>query len=135
MRNGQLAVNAITTRVLAILLTVGVPSWGQSNPVDIARWQLMGNGFTAETPGALLLAEYPGSKGVMLVSPSVGSCSTSITFEVLPLNPESVIVVILSASDSGAKETLTFPPSYAGEISHLTDKLDAYFFAFQVFSC
>ena len=90
----------------------------------------MGQGFQAQVDGAMLIAEYPGSKGVMLVSPELYQGDVKASFDVLPLTPESVLVVMLAASDDGTGTALTFPEGYDGNIGHLLGNVNAYFFAF-----
>ena len=92
-------------------------------------WDFFGNGFVASVDDAHLVSEYPGSKGVMLVSRRAYDCAVSVRFEVLPLNPESVLVVMLASSDAGPESTLSLGDSYDGNVAHLLNSVDAYFFA------
>jgi len=93
-------------------------------------WQFVGKGFTTQVDGAVLLAEYPGSGGVMLISPGTYPCETQLKFEVLPLIPESVLVAMMAASEPGPGTSLSLPASYDGSIGHLLNDTEAYFFAF-----
>lgn len=93
-------------------------------------WQFLGKGFTAQADGGVLLSEYPGSAGVMLINPDVRRCGTQLQFDVLPMNPESVLVVMMAASEPGPGKSLRLPASYDGSIGHLLNDTEAYFFAF-----
>ena len=101
-----------------------------NQPAPLQSWPVIGNGFVAEADGATLLAEYPGSSGVMFISPKVYGCDARVQFEVLPLNPESVLVVMMGASAPGTSPKINLPEDYDGSIGHLLAKTDAYFFAF-----
>lgn len=119
--------------LLAILfVALGLPlsACAQSKATAIDEWAFFGNGFVAEVGDARLVSEYPGSKGVMLVSPDKFDCGVTIRFDVLPLNPESVLVTMLASSDAGPSATLLLPDDYDGSIVHLMNNVDAYFFAF-----
>lgn len=98
--------------------------------IALDEWHFVGSGFAADVDDALLVSEYPDSLGVMLISPDAYDCGVSIKFEVLPLNPESVLVVMLDASDVGAESTLSLPDAYDGDVGHLLNNVDAYFVAF-----
>ncbi len=48
----------------------------------------------------------------------------------MPMNPASVCVAILYASDMGDAESLTMPTGYDGSMGHWINEIDNYFFAF-----
>jgi len=101
-------------------------------PDALAQWSFFGEGFVALDVQAqhIVLAETPGSKGVMLVSPEshLGDCTLS--YKIRPLTPESVLVAILAASNCGPDGDLDFPENYNGNMRYLTTDTDNYFFAF-----
>jgi hypothetical protein len=66
----------------------------------------------------------------MLVSPRGYGKRVEVRFSVMPLNPETVLVTMLSATDAGQDTALTFPSNYDGNIRHLLGQVDSYFFAF-----
>ena len=115
-----------------LLATIGLPFTASAgNQVTVLDdWQFFGDGFIASVGSARLVSEYPGSKGVMLVSPKSYDCPVSLEFDVLPLNPETVLVVMLASSDAGAASTLSLADDYDGNIVHLLNNVDSYFFAF-----
>ncbi len=91
------------------------------------QWQLIGSGFAAAVDDASLLAEYPGSKGVMLVHPGTFGAGVSLAFDVMPLNPESVLVAIIGASNDGKE--LRFPDDYDGDNGYLLTEVKGISFA------
>jgi hypothetical protein len=117
----------ILPELLTILLFL-TPTAHAAHPLE--SWTIIGEGFQAAVDEATLISEYPGSKGVMLVSPDRQAAAVTARFEIMPLTPESVFVVMLAASNEGLDEGLTFPPDYDGDIVYLLERVDAYFFAF-----
>lgn len=116
--------------ILAILLSSCALVESSDDVAAQDDWQFVGKGFTTQVDGAVLLAEYPGSGGVMLIHAGTHPCNTQLQFEVLPLIPESVLVVMMAASEPGPGESLRLPESYDGSIGHLLNNTEAYFFAF-----
>ena len=116
----------ILTLVLSSCATVD----SSDDVATLAGWQFVGKGFTTQVDGAVLLAEYPGSGGVMLINPGTYPCDTQLQFEVLPLIPESVLVVMMAASEPGPGLSLRLPEFYDGSIGHLLNDTEAYFSAF-----
>jgi hypothetical protein len=102
------------------------------DPEALSEWTFYGEGFVAEDAQGqfTVLAETPGSKGVMLVSPESYAGDFELSYKIRPLTPESVLVAILSASDRGAAASLSFPLDYDGSMGYLTTDLDNYFIAF-----
>ena len=117
---------SFTTAVVLALLVHPASAGQTTNPFD--EWVLIGEGFSARVDDAVLLSEYPGSKGIMLISPDSYGADVAIEFDIMPLNPESVLVAMIAASSSG--NTLSFPDNYDGSISYLLESVHGYFFAF-----
>lgn len=115
----------LTAMVLAV-----APVHGSGGDATFADWAFYGSGFTAPVDDATLISEYPGSKGVMLVSPGAYGGNVTVSYDIMPLNPETVLVAILSASNAGEDRELSFPDGYDGNIGPLVSDTDAYFFAF-----
>ena len=101
-------------------------------PEELSEWSFYGEGFVAVDAQQqhTVLAEMPGSKGVMLVSPESYDGDLVVSYQIRPLTPESVLVAMLSASDRGADTTLHFPENYDGNMGYLTTDTDNYFVAF-----
>ena len=56
--------------LLIALILAGInQACASEGRVTLGDWTFIGDGFTASVDDAVLVSEYPGSKGVMLVSP------------------------------------------------------------------
>ncbi|MCP3941029.1 MAG: hypothetical protein GY710_06050 [Desulfobacteraceae bacterium] len=99
---------------------------------DLGKWTFVGKGFVAADSNRdqTILAEIPGSKGVMLISPESYSKDIVLSYKVKPLTPESVLVALLSASNKGEKKNISFPDKYDGNMKYLITDIDNYFIAF-----
>jgi len=82
---------------------------------DLEKWVFYGKGFVVADShrDQLILSELPGSKGVMLVSPESYPANIVLSYKVRPLTMESVLVILLSDSDRGEKNIITFQDGYA----------------------
>ncbi|MDA9589759.1 hypothetical protein N9R65_03095 [Opitutales bacterium] len=102
------------------------------SPGALSQWSFYGGGFVAVDAQQqhTVLAETPGSKGVMLVSPASYDGDLVVSYKIRPLTPESVLVAMLSVSDRGADATLHLPEDYDGNMGYLTTDTDNYFVAF-----
>ena len=115
--------------VLTLALAPGLLLGASDNTPVLDEWQFFGKGFTAQADGGVLLSEYPGSSGVMLISPEGYACDARLQLDVLPMNPESVFVVMMAASSPGPEDSLRLPDQYDGGIGLLLNDTEAYFFA------
>jgi hypothetical protein len=116
--------------IILVLALAPAASIGAGNDTtELAGWRFVGKGFTAPTDDGVVLSEYPDSTGVMLISPGIYACDTRLILEVMPLNPESVFVVMMAASGHGPDPSLRLPTPYDGGIAPLLNDTDAYFFA------
>jgi len=116
--------------LLALMLFATAPIHASETLIPLSDWELIGDGFTAPVDDAVLVSEYPGSTGVMLVSPHKYGNEVTVRFDIMPLNPETVLVAILAASNASEDASLGFPDNYDGSIVHLLEEVDSYFFAF-----
>ncbi len=102
-------------------------------PQELARWHLRGDGGVAvDSLGKqVLLAEWPGSKGLILASPAAYGTDVVLSYRVRPLTPETVLVVLLSYSGKeGDRPGLNLPADYDGSMGALVRDKDSYFIAF-----
>ena len=101
-------------------------------PEALSEWSFYGEGFVAVDAQQrhTVLAEAPGSKGVMLVSPESYDGDLALSYKIRPLTPESVLVAMLAVSDRGADAALHFPGDYDGAMGYLTTDTDNYFVAY-----
>lgn len=104
----------------------------QVSPEELGQWSFYGAGFVAVDAQQrfTVLAETPGSKGVMLVSPEPYDGDLVVSYKIRPLTTESVLVAMLSVSDRGVDATLDLPEDYDGNMGYLTTDTDNYFIAF-----
>lgn len=116
--------------VLTMTGLSGALTVADDEALTLVDWQFVGKGISTQLDGGILLSEYPGSSGVMLISSGTYGCNTHLQFEVLPFNPESVLVAMMAASNAGLEDSLRFPSSYDGGIAPLLNDTEAYFFAF-----
>jgi hypothetical protein len=98
---------------------------------DMLQWGFYGLGnVTLDGPNTIRLSEDKNSKGVMIISPEIYSTDVELLYRVKALNPESVLVALLSLSDPGQAGALTVPVAYDGNIQWLLEETENYFFAF-----
>jgi hypothetical protein len=134
---GRFGIRAVP-QLLCLLFAYGLALGNSSaEAIDfeyykLGEWVFYGEGFaTTDTEqGVTILAEVPGSKGVMLVSPNPYPENLVLRYKVRPLTPESVLVVMLSASDKGPGEGISFPTDYDGSMKYLTTDVESFFIAF-----
>lgn len=104
----------------------------QVSPEELGQWSFYGAGFVAVDAQErfTVLAEMPGSKGVMVVSPEPYDGDLVVSYKIRPLTPESVLVAMHSVSNRGVDTTLDLPEGYDGNMGYLTTNTDNYFIAF-----
>jgi hypothetical protein len=115
---------------LPLLLVSGL--FAEPSPVlELAEaWSFHGQGVRRMQNRMLYMAEAKESQGVMLISPESFAGDLVLRYEIMPLNPGTVAVALLSASDGGKGEALTLPPDYDGGMGVWTRDIHNYFFAF-----
>ena len=98
----------------------------------VSQWNFYGEGFVALDikNNSVVLSEVLGSQGVMLVSPETFKANMSISFEIMPLTQESVLVTQIGLSDKGSSDSLLFADDYNGEQGVLVSEKESYFFAY-----
>jgi hypothetical protein len=100
-------------------------------PEDLAeKWAFFGDGSRAAQNRMLYMEESPGSNGVMIFSPESYTGDVTVRYEVMPMNPASICVALLAASEKGKGTSLIFPESGTDSAGPQLNELDAYFFAF-----
>ena len=120
---------SITIILASLLATSGFAA--AVSPEELAnQWTFHGEGSSAAQNRMFYMEETIGSKGVMIVSPKTYEGDVTIRYELMPMNPASVCVAILYASDMGDAESLTMPAGYDGSMGHWINEIDNYFFAF-----
>lgn len=100
-----------------------------STEVIAETWSTYGQGVVRHQNRMLFLQEAEGSKGVGVMSPDAYGENVVLRFDVMPMNPASVCVAILSASNQKGG-ALVIPAGYDGSLGLWTRDTDNYFFAF-----
>jgi hypothetical protein len=78
----------------------------------------------------LFLQETEESNGVGVMSPEAYGENVILRYEIMPMTPASVCVAILSASDKGDGQSLTYAEDYDGSMGMWSQSTQNYFFAF-----
>lgn len=129
-----LSLPIVVMALAACNLTYETPPLPQESGLaaeELLEWTFAGMG-AADVAGErrIRLLEAEESQGVMLISPETYGEEVVLAYEVKPLNPDSVLVAILSLSDDSEGMNLTVPNEYDGAMSWLASDTEGYFFAF-----
>lgn len=117
--------------IAAVLLTGVTVSAEEISTETIANtWTSYGLGVVRYQNRMLFLQEAEDSKGVGVVSPEAYGQNIVLRYELMPMNPASVCVAVMSASDDTTGEALTIPEDYDGSIGLWMRDSHNYFFAF-----
>ncbi len=115
------------------LLLISVQLFAQTkeySPEDLEKWQTIGDGKGFVTHGQFFMEEVEGSKGFMLLSPEKYN-DVIVRYEVMTLNPATVLVALLNASDIGAATDLTLGEN-SDSFGFWTSRVEDYMFGFRV---
>jgi len=115
-----------------LFLAAGFSGFAEEIPTQtIAEtWMSYGKGVVRYQNRMLFLQEAEDSKGVGVMSPKAYGENVILRYELMPMNPASVCVAFLSASNKGEDNKLTLPEGYDGSLGLWTQQTDNYFFAF-----
>ncbi|MEX2574524.1 MAG: hypothetical protein WD317_09515 [Balneolaceae bacterium] len=98
---------------------------------ELMTWNRRGDGYFGNfMDQALQLTEDPHSSGIMLISPESYGTEFVLTYDVMTLQPATVLVNMLSASNGDGSGRLDVPPGFNGDLSEWTEGATDYFFAF-----
>lgn len=122
----------LLTPVLAALTLLLLPARAEPIPTETiaTAWHAHGNGVVRYQNRMLFMQEAEDTSGVMVVSPEPFPADIILRYELMPMNPASVCVALLSASDTGDGTSLTLPDDYDGSMGVWTREIRNYFFAF-----
>lgn len=101
------------------------------SPKDLTEWQAFGDGNGFVTHGQFMMEENQDSRGFMILSPEKYR-DVVLRYEVMTLNPATVLVAILNASDKGSSTDLTMAEDYQGSFGFWTKEVEDYMFGFRV---
>ncbi len=96
---------------------------------DLMKWEVSGKGQMAANHGQLVFSEVEESAGYMIVSSKSYNENVIMTFDVLTLNPATVLIVEMCASNKENGQ-IEFPGEYNGNVQYLFGNMDMYMFAF-----
>ncbi len=100
-------------------------------PKDLESWQSLGDGKGYVTHGQFMMEEVEGSIGFMIFSPAKYR-DVVLCYEVMTMNPATVLVALLNASDIGTSTNLTFGDDHRGSFGFWTKDIEDYMFGFRV---
>src|SRR5660397_62527 len=83
------------------------------SPKDLESWQSLGDGLGYVTHSQFMMEEVEGSIGFMIFSPEKYK-DVILRYEVMTMNPATVLVAILNASDKGESTNLTITEENKG---------------------
>jgi hypothetical protein len=96
---------------------------------ELESWQSIGQGNGFVTHGQFFMEELEGSQGFMILSPEKYE-DVVLRYEVITLNPATVLVAILNASDIGNSNSLTLKEN-SDTFSFWAKSVQDYMFAFR----
>lgn len=95
----------------------------------LESWKLIGEGRLAKNHDQLLIGESENSKGVMLVSPKSYEGDVIFRYDVMVLQPATVMVTDLATRMANG-EPLSFPEEYDGSVGYMFNNLSMYNFVY-----
>ena len=100
-----------TQALLFAVLTVALfPASAGAEPVTVSpeeladEWSFFGKGTRAAQNRMFYMEENPGSSGVMIFSPEAFTGDVTVGYEVMPMNPASICVALLFATDRDGRD-------------------------------
>ena len=98
---------------------------------DLESWQSLGAGKGYVTHNQFMMEEVEGSIGFMIFSPEKYK-DVIFRYEVMTMNPATVLVALLNASDMGNSTGLTISDDNKGSFGYWTKEAEDYMFGFRV---
>lgn len=125
--------NTILMLVLAVfaVLEIHAQTITKYSPADMTKWQSLGDGLGSVMHGQYYMEETDGSIGFMIFSPEKYA-DVILRYEVMTMNPATVLVAILNASDLGSSTGLTISGENKGSFGFWTKEVEDYMFGFRV---
>ncbi len=98
---------------------------------DLESWQRLGAGKGYTTHNQFMMEEVEGSIGFMIFSPEKYK-DVILCYEVMTMNPATVLVAIINASDNGSSSDLSITEDNNGSFGFWTKEVENYMFGFRV---
>ena len=123
-----------TTTVIFSLL-ISLSAWAQNvktnTPAELEGWQTLGAGKGYVSHNQFYMEETEGSLGFMIFSPDKYK-DVVLRYEVMTMNPATVLVALLNASDLGTSTDLTIANDNEGSFGYWTKQAEDYMFGYRV---
>lgn len=123
------------TTIIALTLIISLSGWAQNvktyTPAELEKWQKLGQGKGYVTHGQFYMEETEGSLGFMIFSPEKYK-DVVLRYEVMTMNPATVLVALLNASDIGVSTDLTITEDNEGSFGYWTKQAEDYMFGYRV---
>ena len=123
------------TLFVAVLVLFVYVAQGQTvtkySAKDLESWQSLGDGKAYVTHSQFMMEEVEGSIGFMIFSPEKYK-DVIFRYEVMTMNPATVLVALLNASDMGNSTGLTISDDNKGSFGYWTKEAEDYMFGFRV---
>jgi len=122
--------NVLIILLFAFCVLVNAQTVTKYSPKELETWKSLGNGNGFVTHGQFFMEEVEGSKGFMILSPKKYK-DVVLRYEVMTLNPATVLVALLNASDIGESAKLTLKDN-SDNFGFWTKEVEDYMFGFRV---
>ncbi len=121
----------ITVFLMFFVFGIQAQTVTKYSPKDLESWQRLGDGKGYVTHGQFMMEEVEGSIGFMIFSPEKYN-DVVLRYEVMTMNPATVLVALLNASDKGKSTDLIIADDNKGSFGHWTKEAEDYMFGFRV---
>ncbi|HKI88609.1 MAG TPA: hypothetical protein VKA38_06230 [Draconibacterium sp.] len=122
---------SILTLILIMSASIQAQTVAKYSPAELEKWQSIGEGKGYVTHGQFYMEEVEGSLGFMVFSPEKYK-DVILHYEVMTMNPATVLVVLLNASDIGNSTDLTLTGDNKDSFGFWTKEAEDYMFGFRV---
>ncbi|NQU51320.1 MAG: hypothetical protein HQ522_02160 [Bacteroidetes bacterium] len=118
--------------VLLVMIAAGLQAQTvtEYSPKDLESWQSLGDGLGYATHSQFMMEEVEGSIGFMIFSPKKYN-DVVLRYEVMTMNPATVLVALLNTSDLGKSTGLTLNDN-SDSFGFWTKEVEDYMFGFRV---
>lgn len=97
---------------------------------SLLKWESVGKGIVDNgSHDQLIISESDSSKGIMILSPGSYGSSVILSYDVMSLNPATVVIVELSAHNTENFD-LRLPEDYDGNVQYLFKNVKMYMYTF-----
>ena len=96
---------------------------------ELMKWDMKGKGQLSAVNKQVYMAESQGSAGILLSSPAKYGKELVVSYDVMALRPGTVLVALISLSDSG-DGGLKFEEGYDANLGYIVNSTNAYMIAF-----